>query len=314
MGEWLDIEEIEEIEANEEEFLNENYMSDTTHMMMRSFLLNLSINSQKTYRQAIEEVCRFTCKDFRLISEEDAYMYYKELMRKLELKQIKKTTIRPKLVILNRFALFIQENFDDEFTNVFKDLDMPSVEEKVDAERIPSWEELDAVLAAARAYSDTLFLICVMVAKMGIIPTKLLQLKRSDLFLDAEQPYIHIVGAYRKNGNHIVLPADIHEMLTKYLDTMVIGPDDVLFYNSKGKPLTLRVLDWQLEKAQSIAGVEHPYTLRSIKSVAVVSMLSSGVALGDVCDYTGLSARRAALYTKVYNKPCPADLTHIYYK
>ena len=304
---------LEEISEPE---IPSSLLTETTSRLLEIYLSELSLNSQRLYRRTINEISFFCLKDFMDIDSKDAYSYYKELMRKKEAGELKPTTIRPKLVIANGFSKFIKENFDAEFSNAFENIEMPKAEECVNIERIPSWEELDQVLTAAKNYSDMLFLICVMVAKMGIIPTKLLQLKRSDLYLDAEQPYIRVVGAYRKRGNHIVIPDDVCELLLDYIEKCPVnmGPNDVIFYNSKNKPLSLRVLDWQLEKAQEIANIEHPFSLRSLKARAVLSMTSAGVPTDDVCDYTGLSERRVSLYSKIHGKPCPADLTHIFYK
>lgn len=297
---------------------NNKYLSASTNELLNKYISGFTYNSQKNYIGSVLECCNYCKKDFTEIETDDVRKYAFSMMvrSKSENKEehISLTTIRNRLGNCRLFAQYIEENANiKDYKNPFDKKLEPAKNNDVRINDIPTYKELDELLKIAEKFDKTrgIYVIIAIVSRMAISSSSILKLKLRDISLNKDESFMIIRGSERKKDRTVAIPKDISDILDRYIKECPYDMTHSLFFNKRGKPLSLRMLDFYLENMQKDAGVKKLYCLRNIKDRAMIDMVSNGADIADVSRYTGIDIRRVELYRGIKLKKCPPELTHI---
>lgn len=291
--------------------LYSKYLDSKTVEILNNYVSSFTANSQKNYIYSISDCCNFLEKDFLLINKEDAYKYAEHLHQKNKAEELSLTTIKNILSQCRLFSDYIAGHVKSDFICPFDQSLEPTKTNDVKINSIPTYEELDEVLKAAKKFSNGLFVIVSMVARMALPSSAILKLNKNDIFLSDDESYMVIRGTSRKKDRSVVIPEDIKSLIEKYLETCPYDTSKHLFFNKRGKALSLRMLDFYIDTAQRKANLKKSFCIRNIKDRAMLDMITNGASVADVSKYTGITPNRVELYSGIRTKNCPPNLTHI---
>ena len=266
-----------------------DYLSEQFLAIFEEFSRTLKgVRTRRDYLSYCRQVCSFAKKDFFLLTPEDAKSWLDSLISSGNLKI---GTIATKISSLTSVSSFLLEKELITY-NVFEGLYVERPDTYLKLSDIPSLEELDALLAAAKD-NDVLFAILSLVIRVGLTASEAVRIRRDDLALfgnGTAQLTIH-KGKYART---VMIPTDVVEILT----TRLKG-GDYLFYNQYGNPLRLNNLQTILKKAEVAAGMERLWTLQEIRHAALLFMLKGGAAQEEVAVHAGVDGRWMFRYNKV---------------
>lgn len=272
--------------------------------------------SKQNYLLVINEICNFCKKDFLDITRED-FKDYLEALREAVLKNYyKRQTANRRISTIKSLSDYIA-NRDCDYKSIVENYDKYSEEPFVRINNIPTWKELDELLSKVREQSDNMYLLCVVIAKMGISIDKALSLRYCDLIKDVDGNIVgvNIKGQHHKSGKSVPLPEDIKEMLSNNLsERLEINQFSYIFHGKKrNKPLSPRMAEIYLKKIQEEAGFKKTFRFKDIKARGILALTSTECSTEELEEFSGLNKRTIEKYRKVANAPCPADLTNIRY-
>lgn len=252
-------------------------------------------------------------KDFLDITEKDAKRAFSTFRRKMREEKLSIRTIKVRLSCYNSFSKFIEEEYPEYgFVNPFEEIEKPFLTDEVSSKNIPSLEEIDKILTTVKK-NRMYYLIIAMTMRTGIAPSKLLNLTNSSVFTEEDRVCIYVPDKMEKKTVTMTLPDDIGKLLVEYME--LIEEQDFeghLFYNKYGNALTLKNLDTTIKRIIKKAGIENDYTIKDLRSRAILDMLHAGADEKDVANYVGIQGIRLRQFSNAKGivRGCPADLVN----
>lgn len=255
-------------------------------------------------------ICEYTQKDFLDITYSDANNYYEYLTSKKAHGALSRKTIKTRFYCYSAVAKFIINVFPDDLKeNAFASIEKPMTSDDINVNRIPTLEEIDAILSKARR-DDQFFLILIMISRMGLSVTQVVTLKKNMIVMVEEDIYL----CYRKNEaeTYMKVPEDVKKYLTRYLSGRKIDEEDTLFYNEYGNPMTIRNLDARLRKYVKESNINTPCSMKDLRNRAIMELVHAGATTEDIEQYTGLQNLRVRHFCNASKiiKIAPTDLVN----
>lgn len=293
--------------------MDDTFFSDYHHpftkQLIQRFLQTISSKKGRlNYLGCLRRLSDYLKKDFFQINSSDAFAYY-NYMRGFRLSD---KTIASNLYCINSFVCFCRgcDMVEKTYSNPFSSISIPTIEEAVLTSHIPASKEFDAILSATKLYSQALYVITVLVGRLGCSASSALALKRHDVFLDSSPAFIQINDTYGKPPRAIELPNDVACILNSYLYTMpCLESDSVLFRTTvRSNPLTMRTLERMFRSALLAYGIDTPYTFRNLKDYAILQMCSLATeeeAYQEIQRYAGIGERRMLAFKNCSVIGCP---------
>lgn len=267
--------------------------------------------SAEEYFSAACLICDYLHKDFLLIDACDVKNYVEHLYSLCRQKRFSIKTLKNRLSYLRHIGGFISENFPDiSYANPFLN-DYIQVSHDIPLKRIPTMEEVDLLLSAAK--EDSMYFLILLLASRAAMPvSKILQIRAHNIKFTPDSAIIYFPATASRPSDEMVLPRDVSCYLYDYIQKNVTAGDKYLFYNKHHNPLTNKNIDSAFEKILAESGVTEKYTIKDLRARAIVDMMQSNVPISDVAAYTGVTTFHIRAYTNAakFRSQCPADLTN----
>lgn len=295
------------------------FFSDTFIKCLTSYTNSLkNARSAEENWGAVRILCDYLKKDFLAIDETDVEKFFNYMAQRAQHGTLKNTTINSRRSIYNRLSLYLAEQYPElGFDNPFVLIRPLSYKAGIKPSMIPSLNEVDAVLNASRAY-PMYYLILSLAFRAALTATNIISLRMDNIQNTDEGLCIHFSGDGYQNDHIIILPEDIAKLITDYTKGMTsIDSEGHLFYNKYGNPLTLRNLDKAVEKFVVLSGITNRYTLKDLRSRAILDMIKATVEsngnVNNVASYAGIKDLRLNSYVNAYTlaEKCPAGLVNL---
>jgi len=292
------------------EYMSEDFIQD---------ILSPYLASMKNKRTAVEYVgylrllCNKVCKDFLDITSEDAYHVFeawKSLMRSGELSR---KTICVRLACYNSISKFIQEKLDyPDFVNPFDSIARPEVVDTVAPNKTPTMREVDMIVSQTKD-NPMYYLIMALVTRACIPSSKITRITLNSIVREDGKVALLFKNNTYDSHSVVVLPGDVVVLLDSYLSTLSeVDEKGHIFYNARGNALTLKNLDTAISKYVKKSGVGENYTIKDIRTRAILELVAAGASENSVMQYTGLGPMRTQQFfeVKAMLSECPADLVN----
>ena len=292
------------------------YMNEETKYYLEAFLTTKkNKRTKEEYRNNIIMLCeKLLKKDFLDITEEDAYTLFQRMNERIYEEKLTYKTVTFRLCVYSSFANFIQTVYPDlKYTNPFVKIERPVIIDKVSPASIPSLEELDKILSVAKS-EPMYYLIIALVTRCGLTATNIVRLTKTNIFVEKDKWGLYIPNPENENKTiSILLPKDVIQLLKKYLLTLKYEDSQQhLFYNVHGNAITLKNLSSHIDKIVTAADVEFHYTLKDMRSRAILDLIESGADGETVQQYMGIGPMRTRQFfeAKGMATGCPVDLVN----
>lgn len=288
---------------NVQPFKKSDYFSDEfTDILEKYVSSKTNTRSACEYWGNIRILCDTLQKDFLAIEPSDAQTFFSYMAQRVKQGTIKKATVNIRKSNYNTLANHIVENYPEyDFVNPFSVLIPYELNTSIPPSSIPSLSEIDAFLAATQGNMMYHLIFC-LAFRMALTASELISLRLQNVQVVDGRRCIHLPANSDFEKDRILfLPEDIDCLVVRYLDTLVFhDADGHLFYNKYRNPLTLRNLDKAVQKYMKLAGIDAHYTLKDLRSRAILDMVSAaqknGTPVGAVADFVGLQGLRLNTY------------------
>ena len=286
------------------------YMSDETKGLLRDYLGTMkNPRTKEEYAANINLICNATGKDFVIISKDSAVSFFGELKGKVADGKLSRKTYGTRLSTCRSFASYIETQRGGEYKNPFLEITFPPVENEITEDSIPTLEELDRVMSAAKESGVMDYLIFALATRMCLSSTAIVRLTRDCYREESGKSFLVILPAGATKNNHDVearyvrMPSDVAEIFKKYLGELKVSDDaGHIFFNEHNRPLRLRNLDARVKKVVSSAGLSKPYTMKDLRNRGILDMVAgAGDDAGteeNVREYLGVQPARMADYVR----------------
>ena len=305
-----------------------SYFSDVTIKCLNEYVGETKSPRVAEERWAvIRGLCNFCEKDFFDLDGEDVDRYFSTMYRKVQSGGLKMKTVNIRKSVCNTFTQFVMQNHPEYSIpeNWFLNLPSPSIAEGISADNIPSLAEIDLLLGKAKE-EPMFYLILTMAFRCALTASEIVGILRSNVqTLDGVLCLRYPKTATTKE-RAVELPSDVAQLLVDYMSS-VEQSDSLghIFFNSKGNPLTIRNLDFAVERLLVASGVGDKYTLQDLRSRAILDMTSAalresdptkrGAKVAAVSNYVDLKGLRLNAYIDavglVRDSLCPANFSCI---
>lgn len=288
------------------------YLIDITKELLTSYLGTLkNPRTKEEYSANINNLCNAVEKDFIDISKEDAVSFFEKMKGKVADGDLSRKTFNMRLSTCRSFAAYIETSeMEEGYKNPFNEITFPPVENEITDESIPSLEELDKVMSAARESGLRDYLIFALATRMCLSSTAILRLTRECFREEQGQAFLVVLPAGATKNNHDVtarflkVPSDVAEIFKKYLSELT-QTDEAghIFFNEKGTPMRLRNLDTRVKKIIGNAELTKSYTMKDLRNRGIIDMVAAideddtGTEEG-VQEYLGVQPARMADYIR----------------
>ncbi len=282
---------------------------ETASTYIEPFLSTLRAERTKIeYVGYIRILCEYVCKDFMEITLEDAHRTFHNWKERIRSGELSKKTVCVRLSCYNSLARYIESVEGDEYRNPFEHIERPEVADKINPLNVPTLEEMDRIMSAAS--SDTMaFLIFALVSRCAISATNITRITKDSVINEGGRVgLIFSETAVYKSDNVVMLPDDVATLFMSYIQLPGFrDKEGHIFYNKHNRPLTIKNLDTLASKYIGMAG--YKYTLKDLRSLAIIEMANAGVSEADIMRYVNIGPMRTRQFyeaTSVYNE-CPAN-------
>lgn len=266
----------------------------------------------KGYVRILEQ--KFTQKPFIDLTEDDALRAFEVMKGMISTGDLSRRTVCVRLSCYNSIAKYIEKNFPElEYINPFRLVSRPQITDDVQLVNIPSMEELDKIITAAKETSYMYYLILALATRVGLSATNIVKIRKQNIVTVNEGHSLIALPpkSESKEPLEVMLPEDVSQILNKYLETNTIHKDGFLFVNKHNKPLTLKNLDDNVAKIISKSGIANHYTIKDLRTRSILEMVNAGASDKDIATYTGLGGLRLNQYHMAKGTlSCPADLVN----
>lgn len=276
--------------------------------------------SRRSHRTAYEymgyvrSLCEYCEKDFLMLTENDVCKYFDYLQNKYATGTLSLKTICVRLSSYRSIASFILDSYPDTaYINPFLHIKRPAVNDDIKVLQVPSMGELDIIMQTAHNYPPS-FCIFALASRTALSASSILRL-RLDSLKEIEGRYMLFIKSTSSDKEDLCvnLPDDVAKILLDHiasLDKSIIDENKHLFYNKHKRAMSLKNLDDLVHRVIKESGVTTQYSLKDLRTRAILDYAHAGAAVEDIRNYTGLGELRLQSFYKashIFNS-CPADL------
>lgn len=263
-------------------------------------------------------ICNFLEMDFLDIEEPDAERYFSYLKQKVDSGELSRPTFCSRLSACRTLAGFILENdyvpgYKSPFTHIVR----PEVDVDVKNDRIPTMEELDKIITAAKESSAMDYVIFLLASRMCLSSMNILNLTRHHVMKEGGRLYINVVTGQgdSKAPRYVAVPSDIAGVVEEYVKTGSGYEDEAghLFFNEHHRPMTLRNLSSRVDKIVAASNIGKRFTMKDLRSRGIIELVNTGADTEDVRQYVGLGTQRINTFmasAKYVDTNCPPEMTN----
>ena len=278
-----------------------------------------AVRKPRTFEEYVNHInllCNYLCMDFLDIDSSDAMQYYSYMMSRFHAGTLSRKTICARISCYKSVASYINE-VKDGYQNPFIALRRPEKsDDTLNPKRIPTLSELDEFMSVVKE-DPMFFLIYALATRVGLSASSILRIKITDIIKEdygdgKSITFIRFPGSGHNEDRFVALPKDVAEILGRYL-SIVVPVDGKIFLNRHNHPMTLKNLDTATTKFFVAAGIKNKYTMKDLRSRAILELAKAGADLESIRDYTGLSYMRinTLISSKsLVDRKCPADLVN----
>lgn len=269
--------------------------------------------TQAEYFSYLCILCDYAQKDFLSLDESDVTRFFHYMYERYQKGTLSRKTINVRLSCYKSVSRYICEHFVElDFHDPFIRQQRFPVDDTVATCNVPSIAEMDKIMSAAKE-DEMFYLIFALAGRAALSATAIISIRTSNI-IETENGLSAILYPAKDDFHTDVLvslPEDVSVLLQSYLRRY--GTDrPFLFYNKYGNPLTLKNLDVAVKKYVQKSGVSREYTLKDIRSRAIVELSRASVPDNVIADYTGLTQRRVSAFKRAVEiaDTCPAELVN----
>lgn len=267
---------------------------------------------------AVRVLCDYLKKDFLELDGCDVESFFNYMAVRVSQGSLRCTTYNNRKSIYGKLALFLHTEYPElGFDNPFVLIRPLSYKAGIKASKIPSLEEVDAVLEASKK-EPMYYLILSLAFRVALAASQIIHLRRDNVYRDGENLSLYIPGNGYKDDLLLPLSADIGVLLVEYISNMdYTDAEGRLFYNKYKNPLSLKNLDTAVARFVSASGIANRYTLQDLRSRAILDMVRASTEAGEdameVATYVGIKELRLNTYISaaMLAEKCPADLVNL---
>lgn len=284
-----------------------------------------TFKSKRTFDEYVGYInllCNYLSKDFLEITTSDAQKYIDHLMNLYYDEKLSRKTICVRLSSYKSLASYLSEFHPDTYpSNQFEEIKRPEAPDgrEVNPLSIPSLDEIDEFLSLA---DPMMYVIIMLIFRVGLSSTSIVRFRSpmlQKLPVGDKERYFIIYPPKNDfaSEQQILLPDDVAKKLLIYIDSKKSKDTTgagMVFFNKYGKPLTIRNLDSYFSKILEKSSCDKHYTLKDIRTRAILQLANSGASEESISDYVGLSQLRVKSFVNaryLVNGTCPADLVNI---
>lgn len=292
------------------------FLKEETVQILEQFLRgHNSKRTKEEYRNTVILLCeKLLMKDFLDITEVDAEQLFVKMQEKIYNNELTYKTVCYRLTVYNAFAKFIMRTYPElEFYNPFAKIERPVIIDRVSPAKTPSIEELDKIISVAKE-KPMYYLIIALATRCGLSATNIIRLTKTNIYIEKDKMGLYIPHPENENKTiSILLPEDVKDIFKRYLSTLKFEDEQKhLFYNKHGRALSLKNLSDNIGEIVKAADLEFHYTLKDMRSRAILDLVESGADEETVQQYMGLGPMRTRQFfeAKGMAAGCPVDLVN----
>ncbi len=261
--------------------------------------------TQNEYYNACALLCEYCKKDFLRITEEDVSRYIEYLIGG----EISRKTIKTRLSYYRSIEKFIMERFELLENAPFSNTPLPYINSNTNISRIPSLKEMDKLFTTAKD-DEQFCLILTLASRAALSATEIVSIKKKMVIIAKDNVLLRYNS--KTEEKLVSLPEDAKRKILCFLATRPMEPEEYIFKNTKGKPLSRRMLDYTLRKYIQAAGIETHFSLKDLRNRAAMELIKAGVSDNVLQDYTGIGRVQANQLRKASTVlvDCPANLVN----
>ena len=267
----------------------------------------------------INQICNTLSLDFPEITEGMAFQYFHDLRQTCREGKLSIQTARIRLSCYKSVARYIvkHEYFPNYHNPFLKIMPPAQSDDAIDPHRIPSMKEMDKILTAAKS-NPTFYLILVLAIRTGMTVTNILSVTASRIIREDGKMFLRLPAktAFRED-RYVMVPQDVAEIVEDYLSGIFPDPKGHIFFNMHGRPLTIKNVDSGMEKIVRASGIENSYTMKDLRSRALLEMVKAGADPKAIEDYTGIGRMRIKSFLDaqgIITDDCPAGMMNFQIK
>lgn len=294
------------------EYMTEDFVYD----IWERFSETIKAERTRTeYFSAVCLYCDFIEKDFLSQTMDDALKYSSHLYNRITEGTFSKTTYVMRISCYRKLEEFIRDTYGEELCQkCWAKIQLPALDSSIAKDKIPSVEDIDELLSAAKEEGLMWYTIISLVVKCALTASELVNLKKDNFITEHGDVYLYLaekVPGYQEK-RYMKLPEDMKELFLTYLATLS-EDESYIFFNNRKNALTIKNIDDALKRMY--AGKEKKYTIKDIRTRGILEMLSSSDNPTAVGEYVGLSQLRMKSFVEaaglVGDKTTVADLNNI---
>lgn len=267
-----------------------------------------SSTTAASYASDLSEIMNYFEKDFVEIRNDNVQEYFQMMQNKITQKVINPQTVAKKFRELHSFAEYICENrkkycIDDQYQDEFYPFLKVLEKQKKFAKSVPV-EHIDRLLQAAEPDIQA-YTIIVMLYRIGLSSTEIIQLKPEDFAIYENGMYAAIKG----REELCYIPEDTARILERFFDQR--KEVEYLFYNSRGNKLNLMYLSRLMKKLAKKAGIPE-YSAESIRNTCGFTLYAYGATPKQVANQLGVTKMQIHRYrNEVYKDQIQQAANHL---
>ena len=254
-----------------------------------------SITTEASYRTDIREIMNYFQKDFFEIREVEVKEYFAVLQNKVNKGALRPGTMAKKFRELHFFAEYVYENhekygIDKDYRDYYYPYLKVVAKQEKHVKAVPL-EHIDRLLLAAEENSMA-YCIIVLLYRVGLTSTEIVELKPEDFVIYENGVYVSIIDRREKS----FIPEDAVRVIECYINER--KENTFLFYNSRGNKLNPMYISRLMKKYAKKAGIPC-YSAESIRNTCGVTMFSYGADSRQVAKQMGITKVQIKRYDNV---------------
>lgn len=305
-----------------------SYFSKKFNTMFEQYLLAYpNRRTKEEKKNTILAFCEFCKKDFLQITHKDVKRYFGMMEKKIADGKLRPSTYQSRKSTLVTMAKFVYDRDSSyELVSFFTDTSIYKVTRNIMPSKIPSLKEVDLFLEQAKE-KPQFFVILTLVFRISLTASEVTTLQMKNVREMDGEYIIHLPAINQKKERIMLLPPDVADILLTYMKSPYLAErmdeEGHLFYNSHGHVMTLRNLDSAVKDIIKASGIEESYTLKDLRSRAILDMIYAASATKDsaeqtrkyyaIADYAGIRDLRLNSYVRAAHlvHECPASFTNL---
>jgi len=277
---------------------------------------NLKDISRKEYLYIISSFLRE--RNCRMLDATplDADAYHQNMLCRVHDNSLSEYTVNMRLRVCSDFYAWLYENGAVK-TNPFSFIELSVLDDRPFTDKIPTVEDIDSALAAAKEMGESTYLSLCLVVRMALTDSDLRNIKTSNVVEFEGTVALHFVdakGKQKEAHRYVVVPEDLKEAVLRYKEGCTT---EYLFPSNRGTQYSVKGLETRNEKLMRAAGLKGKFSLKDFRTRAILQMLNDGADEKDVCCYANITMKRVHSYQDSHILKgkmlacCPANVSRL---